>query len=439
MKTTPKPFAIRSRVVAILLIAFVIGTLIGQVAWCIAFASLGLCLHGLWNASRLIEWMNGGRKPPLSHSGVWAQIHSNLRREQRANKERHRKTLDTLRRYSESANALPDAALILDKDNNIIGSNAAARHTLGVNHKRDRGQRVDNLLRDPLIYSLLNNELAEPEIQIPSPVNEGDTLLVRITEYGANTRLFLAQDISEQLRNKDMRQAFVANVSHELLTPLTVVNGHVEMLLDDPDINEEQLAQLLQVAKHSNRMQDLVQDLLALARLESAPPLAAGRPVDMAELIEDETESIHAADRFPEHTLEFSIDKSLVVSGKRSEIQSVAHNLILNALRHTPAGTHVQVTWAKSPNGRPVLSVADNGPGIPEEYIPHLTDRFYRAETGRDSNQAGTGLGLSIVKHALQRHGGELRIDSSVNSGTSFEAFFNAERALDRSSLEPLV
>ena len=422
----------RKRALAVLAMAIVVGLVIEQLAWSLAAAGVGLAVYALWQSTRLLEWLEGGRKPPPANSGLWAEIYSLMRRERRASESRRRKLLNVLRWYSDSADALPDAALILDEHHTIIGSNQAASHALGINNKRDRGQRVDNLLRDPLLLNLLNDELPEPIIEMASPVRQGDTLRLRLTEYGEGTRLLLAQDISEQIRTQEMRQAFVANVSHELHTPLTVVNGHLELLLDDPDIEESQREQLLQVSRQSHRMQALVQDLLALARLESAPALTEGEPVDMARLIEAEVDALHHSDRFPDHQVTTKLDQSLLVHGRQTELESVVHNLLVNAFRYTPAGTSITVEWHTQPTGRPALRVSDTGDGIPAEHLPRLTERFYRVDSARSSDLGGTGLGLAIVKHVLQRHGGELQVDSQEGIGSHFTALFGTERASSR-------
>lgn len=422
----------RTRALSVLAMAIVVGLIVEQLSWSLAAAGVGLAVYALWQSTRLLEWLDGGRKPPPANSGLWAETYSILRRERRASESRRRKLLNVLRWYSDSADALPDAILILDEQHTIIGSNQAATHTLGINNKRDRGQRVDNLLRDPLLLDLLNDELPEPVIEMASPVCQGDTLRLRLTEYGEGTRLLLAQDISEQIRTQKMRQAFVANVSHELHTPLTVVNGHLELLLDDPNVKEPQREQLLQVSRQSHRMQALVQDLLALARLESAPTLTEGEPVDMVQLIEAEIDAIQHSDRFPDHQVTTQLEQSLLVHGRQTELESVVHNLLVNAFRYTPAGTSVTIEWYKQPTGRPALRVNDTGGGIPAEHLPRLTERFYRVDSARSSDLGGTGLGLAIVKHVLQRHGGELQVDSQEGVGSHFTALFSAERAATR-------
>lgn len=424
----------RNRLIAIFAVAVVVGLIVEQLPWVLAITGIGLALHASWQGARLLHWQEGGPPPPPAESGLWAEVYSHIRRDRRNNEERRRKLMEVLRWYSASADALPDAALILDQHNTIIGSNQAARLTLGIDNKRDRGQRVDNLLRDPMLLNLLNGELADTKIEMASPVNAAETLRVRVTNYGASSRLLLAQDISEQVRNNQMRQAFVANVSHELHTPLTVVNGHLELLLDDPDLHDDQRNQLLQVSNQSHRMQDLVHDLLSLARLESAPALVEGEQVAMAELVTSETCAMMDSGRFDEHELSVEVDEQLQLMGRRSELISIAHNLISNAQRHTPAGTQIHVQWKLNADGSPALTVSDNGPGIEAEHIPRLTERFYRADAGRCSSTGGTGLGLAIVKHALHHHGGELRINSVVGKGCEFIALFAAERAVRSAS-----
>ncbi|RYF44008.1 MAG: hypothetical protein EOO25_01215 [Comamonadaceae bacterium] len=224
----------------------------------------------------------------------------------------------------------------------------------------------------------------------------------------------------------------MANVSHEIRTPLTVLAGFVETLqtLDlDP---EEKVRYLGMMAQQAQRMQTLVNDLLTLSRLEGSPLPGAGEWIAVAALFgqcEQEGRSLSSllAPAQP-HVLVFDHPTGWELSGAPSELQSAMSNLISNAIRYTPPGGRITVAWQALAGGRAEFSVKDSGPGIAPEHIARLTERFYRVDRSRSRETGGTGLGLAIVKHVVQRHGAELKIDSTLGTGSTFAIQFPASR-----------
>jgi two-component system phosphate regulon sensor histidine kinase PhoR len=259
-----------------------------------------------------------------------------------------------------------------------------------------------------------------------------EVLEVQVFPYGDNHRLVLSQDVTEVERTDAMRRDFVANVSHELKTPLTVLSGFLETLRDLPLSVADRNRYLESMAQQSARMQNIIQDLLVLARLEgdARPPLNERVNMNMmaAQLREDAL-TLSAG----RHKIEFQIDNGLDLMGAESEIHSAMGNLLINAIRYTPAGGSIQVTWGER-DGRGVFCVADTGPGIPAEHIPRLTERFYRVDHSRSRDTGGTGLGLAIVKHVLQRHDAQLIVRSTVGEGSTFSAVFPNARIVRRVS-----
>jgi two-component system phosphate regulon sensor histidine kinase PhoR len=248
-----------------------------------------------------------------------------------------------------------------------------------------------------------------------------------VREYGEGMRLVLSLDITERLRAEGMRRDFVANVSHEIRTPLTVLSGFIETMHSLPLTTVERERVLVLMNQQTQRMQTLVADLLTLAQLEGSPRPAADRWVGLDGLllrIAADAEALSAG----RHPLNLKPATNVELAGIESELLSAIANLVTNAVRYTPDGGEVEVAWRQLEDGSGELTVIDTGPGIGREHIPRLTERFYRVDGSRSRETGGTGLGLSIVKHVMQRHGGELMIQSEVGKGSRFRLVFPAAR-----------
>ncbi|MEM6988827.1 MAG: ATP-binding protein, partial [Pseudomonadota bacterium] len=311
----------------------------------------------------------------------------------------------------------------------IQWANRKANTLLGIDGAADRGQRVDNLLRDPAVQRLFQDEDPNAETQTRSPIDERISLTLRLSRYGEGT-LLVAQDVSAIVAAQEMRQTFVANASHELRTPLTVVAGHLELLVDEPDLDPTVEKSLKSAHREANRMLAIVEDLLVLTSLENTQ-LSDDQcaQIAVAEEIKELVEATRHAANYEGQGLHLDLDANLRLHGRSTEVMSVVRNFLNNALRYTDPTGEITLHWARDAAGHPTFSVTDNGSGIAEEHLAHLTERFYRVDTGRSRDAGGTGLGLSIVKHILGRHGGDLLIDSSLGSGSTFTARFPSERA----------
>jgi two-component system phosphate regulon sensor histidine kinase PhoR len=219
-----------------------------------------------------------------------------------------------------------------------------------------------------------------------------------------------------------MRRDFIANASHELRTPLTVINGFLEIAMAQPDMDRAtRLAHLKLMAEQGRRMQNLVEDMLSLTRLESVEYPLRPEPVKMAALLEEvrkEGEALSGG----KHQIALQIDGP-DIRGSAEELRSAFGNLVSNAVRYTPEGGQIWISWSGSDAG-PRLAVRDTGIGIRPEHIARLTERFYRVDKGRSRETRGTGLGLAIVKHVLLRHGAQLHIDSRPDVGSTFTVSF---------------
>jgi two-component system phosphate regulon sensor histidine kinase PhoR len=258
-------------------------------------------------------------------------------------------------------------------------------------------------------------------------VDEELTLRIRVIPHSGNRRLLVARDMTRTQRLERTRQDFVANVSHELRSPLTVISGYLETLLDEQGFGEEYARQLRSMEQQTGRMNRIVDDLMLLSRLETEIPQADPEPVLVYRLIDSIVNQARELSSGDEHVIELDVDCSLCLKGRESELYSAFSNLVFNAVRYTPAGGLITIRWKMS-DDEAVFSVEDSGTGIASHHIPRLTERFYRVDTGRSRATGGTGLGLAIVKHVLLRHAGWLEIDSELDNGSEFRCHFPSQR-----------
>ncbi|MHA7834971.1 MAG: ATP-binding protein, partial [Algiphilus sp.] len=270
--------------------------------------------------------------------------------------------------------------------------------------------------------------------QLPSPLNAQYTLNLRLIPYGNGQRLLIVRDVSEHQRLDRMRRDFVANASHELRTPLTVLSGYIEMMHGEAGRSDSPLASwgapLGEMRGQLGRMEHLIGDLLKLARLESDTPAPRNAPINMHKLLQDALRQAEPLSRGAHH-FDSEMDEALLLYGRESELQSIAINLLSNAVRYSPDGGTIRLEWrtATTSGGEcPLLQVRDSGIGIEADVIPRLTERFFRVDVGRSRATGGTGLGLAIVKHALEHHEAELSVESEPGEGSVFACHFPAYR-----------
>lgn len=418
------------RIAGLVLAGLLLGALFGNLAEGLLLPLLVYLGWHLYNMYRLVRWLRESKRfQPPEASGIWGEVFEQIFRLQQRNRKRKRNLRRLLKRFHKITVALPDATVELRPDSDEIEwwNNAASRH-LGFRYPRDVGQRISNLIRNPEFLAYLRAGDEHSEIEMPSPLTDDVTLRVRIIRYSHNRRLLVARDVTRLQRLERTRQDFVANVSHELRSPLTVVAGYLETLLDDDDVDPMLAARLRSMWFQTERMNRIVNDLMLLSRLESEEPQQDIEDIDVPRIIDTIVDHARALSGSDEHVIVLDIDRALCFRGSESELYSAFSNLVFNAVRYTPAGGHVHIGW-KQVNGEPVFSVKDSGTGIAPHHIPRLTERFYRVDTGRSRASGGTGLGLAIVKHVLLRHDGSLEIDSELGKGSVFSCHFPPERA----------
>jgi len=406
-----------------------IGWLYGHADWGLLAAAL---VALLWQVRQLLSFERALRTGVFDQfrdgEGIWEQLFSRFRYE-RDRGARHKQSYRTLlREVRKSTNAMPDGAVILDANNEIITCNRAAKRLAGLKRKKDRGQRVDNILRDPGLTQLLHSGDYKSTIEMMSPVVDGDWLNCRVVPYGADQKLLLLQDITERMRLSKMRRDFVANASHELRSPLTVISGYLDGLADDQDMPPAWRKPVVQMRRQAARMRQILSEMLELSRLESAGPAKSEQPVDVRHLIETTSQALGSHANVASVSIE--ADSAAKLHGNSAEIETVIVNLLSNAIRYTPANGEIKVSWHSGSDGAD-LTVADTGEGIDPEYIPRLTERFFRVDKGRSHDAGdGIGLGLAIVKHVLARHDAELIVTSEAGVGSVFRCHFPPNRVV---------
>ncbi|GGD67480.1 phosphate regulon sensor histidine kinase PhoR [Caballeronia grimmiae] len=383
----------------------------------------------LW---RLLEAPVYGEVP--SALGIWGEIYYRLHKLAKRWHAQVRQVEQQHSRFIQAIQASPNGVAMLDDHDQIEWCNAIAETHFGLDAKRDLRQHITHLVRQPDFIRYLNSHHYEQMLIMRGMgENRQRTISVQVFPYGEHRKLILTQDITELERTDSMRRDFVANVSHELKTPLTVLSGFLETLRDLPLDEADRRRYLDMMDQQATRMQNIVRDLLVLANLEGDIRPPSDDLLDMRAVLrhlENDANNLSGG----RHRIAFHVDDAVTVAGAETEVVSALGNLVTNAVRYTPEGGAIDVTWQRE-NDRAMFIVRDSGPGIAAEHIPRLTERFYRIDRSRSRDTGGTGLGLAIVKHVLQRHHAELDVKSEVGRGSTFIVRFPASRTALRKSL----
>jgi two-component system phosphate regulon sensor histidine kinase PhoR len=326
--------------------------------------------------------------------------------------------------------SLQEAVLIVDANNYILLANKALQ-AIFPSAQNILRQRLELVLRSVVFLNYVDAVRAgraQPQHEIEfvegnstTWVESTGTLIPPLDDQRGPWVLFVLHDITKQKRLESVRKDFVANVSHELRTPLSVIKGYVETLVDGRDMPVDDRERFLRtIQRHTERLNSLLEDLLALSRLESINPELHREPTSLSTLITGLIDDYRARPTSAGHSLNFALDPAvseLLIDPLK--ITQVFENLLENALKYAPRGSHIDISTRLHANDVEVC-VRDNGPGIPEADLPHIFERFYRVDKGRSREKGGTGLGLSIVKHIVQLHGGRVWCESKLGQGTAF-------------------
>lgn len=416
------------RIVLALLVAAAVGAAFDRSLLFVAVVLGTLLSYEVRNLLRFEHWLRRrSSEPPPNMAGLWGEVVATANRLYRRKVFHKRRVLLLLREFRRMTSAMPDGAVLLGPHREILWFNRTAGEWLGLRRKIDNGIRIDNLVRNPEFVEYLDRRgmLAPPRIHLPK---QGDRwLLFRlVTTNASGQQLLILRDVTSEARLESMRKDFVANASHELRSPLTVIGGYLDSLADEPGLDPAWQGPVQEMRRQSDRMRSIVQDLLELSRLEAHGGEAELAPVDVAGMLALIRKDALARPERPAR-VELEIDSDAQLLGSETELHSVFSNLVSNAVKYTPASGEVHIRWWTDAKGGHV-EVRDTGIGIPAEHLPRLTERFYRVDAGRSRKLGGSGLGLAIVKHALQRHGARMDVQSVEGKGSTFTCHFPPTR-----------
>jgi two-component system, OmpR family, phosphate regulon sensor histidine kinase PhoR len=406
------------------------GWLLGRHPW--VGLACALTLHLAWVLANLfrVEWWLRHRNyaEPPNVGGVWGEIIAQIVRLHRRKRFHKQRFVQLMRQLQRSTAALPNGVVILNAQREIMWFNRMAARLLNLRRTADLGMRIENLLREPeFVRYLAGSDYSAPVVI--RPMNGEDSYLsLQVAPYGDGQLLLLVSDVSRQMRLEAVRRDFVANASHELRSPLTVISGYLETLGGDPALDPELEAPVMEMRRQAGRMTAIIRDLIELSRLEEGNEAVVGEPLDVAALTGLLRKDVLARTVRP-RDVRVRIDSAARLLGSESEITSAFSNLVDNAAKYTSSEGSLEMRWWVDREGGH-FAVSDTGIGIPPEHIPRLTERFYRVDAGRSRATGGSGLGLAIVKHVLQRHGGTLEVQSRLGEGSTFTCHFPPARIL---------
>ncbi|HIC55879.1 MAG TPA: hypothetical protein EYO94_00645, partial [Acidobacteria bacterium] len=336
------------------------------------------------------RWTRNPLSPPRMFTGILYVPANRLFMKVKNARDRSKNLVNASKTLRTQLKELPEAWIVIKNNGNIAGSNDAAGDILDLPIKASGINLIEHW-QDPRVETIIRSPVTDEIIEVSSPKEVNTQLEVRTHLFDDDHRLILVRDVTPLNRLLTTRQDFLANISHELRSPLTVIVGYLEALQDSATIQdtEEIVARLFSPVQ---RMRNLVEDLLTLTRLESSP-----RPsiyemdnVNVAKIIETISGEIKGLESF-NHVIEMSIDDGAIAVGIQEEIYSAINNLIINAVRYTPGGEKITIRWLTVEGGY-LFEVSDSGPGIAPEHLQHLTERFYRVDSPRNTKNGGTGL-----------------------------------------------
>jgi len=420
-------------------------------AWAIVIASCTLALIGIltgewllaslitlggyiaWLYQRLLkleQWIRKGTRTSQVYEdpGFVGIIIRQLYQQKKTYNQRKRQTKRILRRLNQNISALPDATVLLNSEFQIEWCNEPASYLLNLRSPLDLGYKINNLIRDPVFLAYLKNPGDREYIEIQSPVDENISIQIKLVSFSGNQLLMIARNISDQKQLQQSLKNFVANASHELKSPLTVISGHLEMLEAEAKLSDTGKRSLQTAQRQTERMKELIQGLLLLSQVESyrlAPD--EGERISVTELM---INVMAALEKYlAKGRVQLDYPDHLSLLGVNVEIEGICINLVENALKYTTPGTSIRVKWEENFRGEYLFSVEDQGPGIEPEDISKITKRYYRGAKNR-AETTGSGLGLAIVQHAATKHGAAFQIESEPEKGSRFSVTFPSYRCL---------
>ena len=404
------------------------GAIFWSPSWAIVGGLMAVFVYHAHKLQQLDTWLKSDdRFAELPDSqGVWGRVFDRMEELQLKHFKSQQELTTSILRIQKSANALREGVVTVDANGALEWWNTSARKMLGLKKKQDRGAPLLHLLREPSFFRYYHHADFSQPIYIKSPVNPEQVLEIAVTAFAKGDNLLILRDMTDSIKLENMRRDFTGNVSHELRTPLTVIQGYLESFqLHHPELDTDVQKGHARMLAHTHRMTNLVQDLLVLSRLEES--------IDHSKMVQLQMPPLLTLALSQGQELSQRLDKKVTINsaiksqnnvlGIKAEILSVLTHLVNNAVKYTPHGGRIAVTYQVT-DGQLGLSVADNGIGIGAQHLPRLTERFYRVDASRSSASGGTGLGLAIVNRIMERHKGSLDIISEEGQGSCFTCTF---------------
>ena len=392
----------------------------------IIVALLSYSLWRMYTLQRFNAWINKPVNTPSPDmlgglSVVASQLYQNRKQERLT----QQKLMGLVKKIRSSLLALQDAVILLNDTDDLEWWNQAAEDLLAL-QSSDQGNSIFNLITVPEFRQYYQTTVSPNNgIHMVSWLNPGRYLKCEVTHFGGE-KLLIIYDVTRLQHLEQMRQDFVANVSHELRTPLTVLMGYLETFSDQPDIAPQWQRGFKLMTQQTARMNSIVNDLLLLSRLENEekPTLNC---IDMNRLLTQLFDDASVYNKEYGHHISLQVNTDSNIYGAELYLNSALLNLVVNAIKYTPKGGNIVISWTATEKGC-VFAVIDDGIGIAPQHISRLTERFYRVDSGRSRATGGTGLGLAIVKHALYQHQASLNIESEEGQGSTFSILFPPAR-----------
>ncbi len=371
---------------------------------------------------RLDTWLQSPQEQePPDAIGIWGDIFDNITRLRKRQQHEQMRLQAVIKRSQDTTAAIKDGVILLSNSGDLDWFNGSAANLLGL-RTEDVGHPLINYVRNPVfIHYFEQGNFTEP-LDLFSPQG-ARRLQFQFTLFGHNEYLLMVRDITHIYKLEQMRKDFVANVSHELRTPLTVIRGYIETLQMNAELPPLWEKALDQMAQQGQRMTTLINDLLALSKLETDNNDQQHGHVMLQPLLTSIRNDAIALSGDQPRAIELTCDDKLAITGNEKELHSAFANLVFNAVKYSPPSTPITIEVSQTPVAIRV-AIIDKGYGIDSVHIPRLTERFYRVDSSRTSATGGTGLGLAIVKHILIRHKARLEIYSELGKGSRFICVF---------------
>jgi len=409
------------RVALVFIAFFAMGQLLGLGSESIVLASVVILLYWSYQLWLIQRWLDDPNLPPPISTGLWGRVFDQIYLVKRKYQGDQSQLAYALNFLEQSSSSVRDASIIVDVQARITWANPAAGELLGIEFPRDRGQPVLDLVKSPVLKRYFQDKEQIGPLREALGKEKNRVYQYEISLFDSGDRLIFIRDVTETHRLETMRREFVGNVSHELRTPLTVIRGYLDTLADIDELQQERIAKpLQQMNAQTDRMELLLSDLLLLSKIDSFETQLKTDRIDLKPIVESVLEDLGKT--YPSPKIESALQDNCVVLGDAAELKSAINNLVENALKYGE-GKSPTVALTKK-GGEVVFAVSDQGPGITNEQLPRLTERFYRTDTSRSQRIPGTGLGLAIVKHVANAHRADLDIQTTLGEGSTFSLVF---------------